>query len=242
MKVVFVGPTLFGLIQDEGIENFPGLLCRPPAAQGDIAKAVLDGASVIGLVDGRYEDIAAPWHKEILWAIQNGLTVLGGGSLGALRACECAPFGMIGVGKIFERYANEELVDDSDVAQLHGPAELGFLPLTEALVNVLATIDQARDCGDIDKRTADNLFDLARATFFKELTFETLSGRHAGGSSDAASLCETLLRNRVDLKREDALRLLEAMQALPDSRSVPKLTWKMAEPLIWTKFMQTLTA
>ena len=110
-------------------------------------RAVLDGATSIGLVDGRYEDQAAPWHKEILWAIQNGVTVLGGASLGALRAVECAPFGMIGVGEVFRRYASGELIDDSDIAQLHGPAELGSMPLTEAFVNIEATIRRAQSRG-----------------------------------------------------------------------------------------------
>ena len=48
------------------------------------------------------------------------MAVDGGGSLGALRAAECAHFGMIGVGEIFTRYMSGDLVDDCAVAQLHG--------------------------------------------------------------------------------------------------------------------------
>ena len=64
---------------------------------------------MIGLVDGRYEDIAAVWHKEILYAIEQGALVFGAASMGALRAAECADFGMIGVGAVFERYRSGEL-------------------------------------------------------------------------------------------------------------------------------------
>jgi hypothetical protein len=129
MKVLFVGPTLYGEIAGDRLDRAPELRCRGPARQGDIARAVLDGATAIGLVDGRYEDVAAPWHKEILFALRHGVAVLGGGSIGALRAVECAPFGMIGIGAIFEAYASGARVDDSDVAQLHAPAELDYAPL-----------------------------------------------------------------------------------------------------------------
>ena len=123
-----------------GYATRPLFVCRGPARQGDIARAALEGASAIGLVDGLYEDVAAPWHKEILFALAQGVTVLGGASIGALRAAECAAFGMIGVGDIFESYVSGARVDDSDVAQLHAPAELDYAPLTEALVNVEATL------------------------------------------------------------------------------------------------------
>ncbi len=150
MKILFVGPTLSGLVVDGRLAAHPDIVCRGPAAQGDIARAVVEGATVIGLVDGRYEDVAAPWHKEILWALSNGVTVLGAGSLGALRAAECAAYGMIGLGEICARYMRGELYDDADVAQLHGPEEVDHLPLTEALVNVEATLRRMRREGVID--------------------------------------------------------------------------------------------
>ena len=153
MKALFAGPSLYGDIVAGRIAAAPDVVCRGPAAQGDVAAAVLDGATAIGLVDGRYEDVAAPWHKEILFALSEGVAVYGGGSLGALRAAECAHFGMIGVGEIFARYMSGDLVDDSAVAQLHAPAELDYLPLTEALVNVEATIRRLAARGLIDRRS-----------------------------------------------------------------------------------------
>ena len=66
--------------------------------------AVSAGATVIGIVDGYFEYVAPVWHKEILYALSSGCTVLGAASMGALRACECAAFGMRGIGRIFEDY------------------------------------------------------------------------------------------------------------------------------------------
>jgi len=241
MKVLFVGPTLYKLVRDRTLDGCPEIERRPPAGQGDIARAVLDGATVIGLVDGRYEDVAAPWHKEILYAIQEGVTVLGAGSLGALRAAECAAFGMIGIGRTFQRYASGELVDDSDVAQLHGPDEIGSLPLTEAFVNVEATIDRAVATGELPIDEANRLKGFARGIFFKELCFETLATRYVQNSAGATELRLCLERNRVDAKRRDALELVEAMAALPARRRAQAPQWRLAMPAIWVAFISNLT-
>ena len=114
---------------------------RGPAAYGDVARAVIDGATAIGIVDGRFEDTRAVWHKEILFALSEGVAVAGAASMGALRAAECAAFGMIGIGDVYRRYVSGEFDDDGDVAQLHGPAELGFLALSEPLANIVATLE-----------------------------------------------------------------------------------------------------
>lgn len=242
MKVLFVGPTLHDLIEDGRLSFAPEIQCLPPAAQGDLARAVRDGATVIGLVDGRYEDVAAPWHKEILYAIEQGVAVLGAASLGALRAAECAPFGMIGVGAIFERYLQGDLVDDADVAQCHAPDELGNAPMTEALVNVEATIREAEGVGDLEAGEARSLLAVARGIFFKDLTFERLAVLRHGEAPAAKDLLERLMRNRVDLKRRDALALVAAMSALPDAIQPGTRSWRLAKPAIWRRFIDSLLA
>ena len=242
MKILFVGPTLFDLVFESRLEVAPDIVCRPPACQGDIVRATLEGANVIGLVDGRYEDVAAPWHKEILFALDQGATVLGAGSLGALRAAECAAFGMIGVGQNFRRYVSGELVDDADVAQLHAPNEFGCFPITEALVNVEATIEHANRVGDFTSDEAQALLVIARRTFFKELTFETLAEQFAQTPIAVEGALARLVRNRVDIKRADALDLVRAMSALPDGRDRNPRCWTMAEPKTWLTLLAQVTA
>jgi len=237
MKVVFAGPSLHGDIVDRRLAAAPEIVCRGPAAQGDLAAAVLDGATAIGLIDGRYEDVAAPWHKEILFALSEGVAVYGGGSLGALRAAECAPFGMIGVGEIFGRYVSGALIDDSAVAQLHAPAELGYLPLTEALVNVEATVDRLAARGLIDAALAGALRTAARGLFFKRLTYEAAVER-AGAPTETLDL---IAEHRVDLKRTDARALVAAIQAREDVRGA-KPDWELARPTAWRKQLELLAA
>jgi len=133
MIVIFIGPTGVGL-------NLTGLDVRPPAQQGDIAKAVLDGATTIILIDGYFTHTLSPWHKEILFAIRNGCRVIGAGSLGALRAVECAIYGAEPVGVIAGWYADGTCTDDSEVALAHGHYADGSKPLTVPLVNIRATV------------------------------------------------------------------------------------------------------
>ena len=75
------------------------------------------------------------------------MRVFGAASLGALRAAECAPFGMEGVGAIFERCRSGALEDDHELALAYAPRELDYAPLTEPLVNVRATLDAAVAAG-----------------------------------------------------------------------------------------------
>ena len=111
MRVLFVGPSLYGETPD-----LTGITIRPPAKQGDIARAALDGARAIGLVDGFFDAVAAPWHKEILFALGRGVTMLGSSSMGALRGGECAAFGMLPIGEIARAYYTGTLDDDAAVA------------------------------------------------------------------------------------------------------------------------------
>jgi hypothetical protein len=230
MKVLFVGPTLWRDVVAGRLAVAPDIVCRGPAGQGDLAAAALEGASAMGLIDGRYEDVAAPWHKEILFALSEGVAVFGGASLGALRAAECAHFGMIGVGAIYQRYANGELVDDSAVAQLHGPAELGHMPVTEALVNVEATIASLLRQRLIDPALAGALDAGARALFFKRLTYPAL----IASVGAPAALLDFIEEHRVDAKRDDALALAARLATAEDARQA-KPSWALSRPTMWRR-------
>ena len=59
----------------------------------------------IAIIDGYFERMAAVWHKEILVALEKGIAVWGAASMGALRAAELAPFGMVGVGAIYQAFS-----------------------------------------------------------------------------------------------------------------------------------------
>ncbi len=155
MKILFAGPTLYGTVTPGCRVAGTEIVCLPPAQQGDITRAVLQGATVIGLVDGRYEDVAAPWHKEILYALDQGVRMFGAASMGALRAAECAPFGMVAVGVVAERYISGETSPTMPTwRRSTALPELGCPPLSEALVNIDATVEAALRAGALSPAEA----------------------------------------------------------------------------------------
>ncbi|MEM7222023.1 MAG: TfuA-like protein [Pseudomonadota bacterium] len=204
--LVFVGPTL---TRDEVAEVLDAV-CLPPVAQGDLYRALERQPATIGIVDGYFHGVPSVWHKEILWAISQGVPVFGAASMGALRAAELAQFGMIGIGRIFEGYRDGILEDDDEVAVLHGPEELGFTALSEPLVNIRATLEKAQSEGLVGEETARSLLEMAKATYFPERSWEKLLAASAD-LPGAARLEAWLAEGRVDQKRLDALEMLAAM-------------------------------
>lgn len=231
MRVIFAGPTLSGTNQlpDAGYE------IRPPARQGDVFKAIEDGANVIGLIDGIYEQVPAIWHKEILFGLAGGAQIFGASSMGALRAAECAAYGMIGIGKIYHDYVSGALEDDAEVAQLHGPAELDFLPLSEPLVNVRATISQCLHRGYVTGAEHDRLIETAKATFFKDRTYKLLVQSCIPDESRAAEMLMVLRQNSINQKLLDAQLLINAVAAAPDRRLDAKLDWTFEATSFWNR-------
>ena len=137
--VVFTGPTLPPAEAREVLDA----LYLPPVSEGDLYRAALKSPRAIGIIDGYFENVPSVWHKEILHAMARGIRVFGSASMGALRAAELAAFGMVGVGATFEAYRDGILEDDDEVAVIHGPAELGFPMLFEAMVNIRRTLSDA---------------------------------------------------------------------------------------------------
>ncbi|KPH08499.1 antibiotic resistance protein [Rhizobium acidisoli] len=224
MKIIFAGPSLPDAVSLAG----EAVRVLPPAMQGDVLAQVEQGANVIGLIDGGFEYAAPVWHKEILHALSLGVAVLGAASMGALRAAECHPFGMIGIGRIFEGYRTGRLVDDAAVALMHAPSALGSKPLTIPLVNVNATLDAMDDSGLLAAGLRERLEDVANAIFFKRRTWRSIVEQCAGiAEPDRPQLLATLLSNSVDQKRIDALELLKAVQDARDIRSNADLPWKL---------------
>ena len=168
--VIFAGPTLPPSVRG----NFPAFEWRPPVRQGELYRAALGRPAAISIVDGYFEVTPTVWHKEILWAMAQGIHVFGAASIGALRAAELDSFGMRGIGRIYEDFRDGVLQDDDEVAVLHGPAELGYPSVTEALVNIRATLAAAVRDGIVAAGLADELTAIAKALFYKERTYRSM--------------------------------------------------------------------
>ncbi|MEO0369928.1 MAG: TfuA-like protein [Pseudomonadota bacterium] len=201
--ILFAGPT----ISAEDIRDLlPEAEIRPPARTGDIYRAAQDKPVAIGLIDGFFEGVPAVWHKEILWAMDQGIAVFGASSMGALRAAELHAFGMIGVGWIFEAYRDGRFKDDDEVALRHGPKEMSYMALSEPMANIRATLDQSVSEGVLDQAIASNLINRTKAMYFPDRSWDALL-THASeaGMGEAIDQFKTWLNtNKIDQKNRDA--------------------------------------
>jgi len=231
--IIFAGPSLPPSLAP----LFPALQWRQPLSQGDLFRAAMGRPAIIGVVDGYFERIATVWHKEILWAMAEGIHVYGAASIGALRAAELAAFGMQGVGVIYQQYQTSELLDDDDVALLHGPADLDYVEVTEAMVNVRATIERARQLAIIDSAVAQSLLKIAKSLFYKERTYERIlrGATECGLSPGALERFATWLPSgQINQKRLDALAMAEAMtEHLVRGVSPLRVSYRMAHTFAW---------
>ncbi|MFJ3880832.1 TfuA-like protein [Streptomyces sp. NPDC090077] len=115
---VFVGPTP---ARSEPQLAAPGVRVWPPARHGDLFDTAIRGGDTVVLIDGVYHQAPALRHKEILAAMGRGVGVVGAASIGALRAAELAPYGMLGVGHIYTAYVRGGIEGDDEVAVGQAP-------------------------------------------------------------------------------------------------------------------------
>lgn len=241
-SVVFLGPSL---PVQAAREILPDAVYLPPAQQGDIYRAVrsLD-PEVVGLVDGAFLAVPAVWHREILWALEQGVRVAGAASMGALRAAELADFGMVGVGKIFEAYSagryapfDDPFEDDDEVAIVHAPAELGGMPIVDAMVDLRETLAAAEAAGLLDRTARDALAGMMKAHHFSDRSFALLAeaARVTLDTARVGAFAAWLADNAISQKARDAAALLQAIACgLPEASQPPV---RMERALVWERFV-----
>jgi len=225
--VVFLGPTL----AHDDARDVLDAEYRGPAAHGDVLRAALRRPRAIGLVDGVFERVPAVWHKEILFALSEGVHVYGAASMGALRAAELDGFGMRGVGNVYRAYADGVLEDDDEVAVAHASAEHGFRALSDAMVDVRETLVAAVAAGVVHEGTVDLLLARVKSTFYAERALVTALDLE---DAEHERLRTWLPDGRVERKREDALELLRAIRHdLDDGLEPSRPTWTLQRTRYW---------
>ncbi|WP_114394031.1 TfuA-like protein [Oleisolibacter albus] len=233
--IIFLGPTL---PVSEARQVLPADY-RPPVSQGDVLRAVMDQPAAIGIIDGYFENVPAVWHKEILFALDRGIPVFGAASMGALRAAELHGFGMVGVGAIFSAFLDGRLEDDDEVAVTHGPAELGYPLLSEAMVNIRRTLSDAHAAGVLSTPLRRHLECLAKAMPYKMRGYGSLllRAKEAGvPGSELAGLRDWLPCGRADQKREDALDMLRTLGVEhPSGSQRPRPLFPFEHTVMWER-------
>jgi hypothetical protein len=189
---------------------------RPPVKRNDIKRIMRNPPDIIGIIDGVFFDSAAVAHREIIDAIKSGVIVVGGGSMGALRASELDSYGMIGVGKIYEMYRSGVLESDDEVAVTFDQDTMEALSVP--LVNIRATLGSAVESGLLEHEIADSILDIARKLFYPDRNYRNIVSecmkKGIVSDPDQGKVLDLLLEHEVDVKREDAVRVLEKIKGL----------------------------
>ncbi|HZF33171.1 MAG TPA: TfuA-like protein [Candidatus Angelobacter sp.] len=233
MICIFTGPTLPRAEAAKILEAE----YLPPAAIGDVYKAAQRRPWAIGIIDGFFESTPSVWHKEVLWAMARGIHVFGASSMGALRAAELAAFGMVGVGAIFEGYRDGTIEDDDEVAVVHGPPELGYVQLTEAMVNIRATVGKAIATDVVAPATGAALIEVAKSLYYKNRSYDRVladaSARRLPGD-ELIRLKAWLPKNQINQKRLDAIALLQAIKEAQAAAVAPEpASYVFEHTILW---------
>ncbi len=210
--VVFLGPSL-PLAEAKVILDAD---YRAPVRRGDLQH--LEGANVVGIIDGVFLQSCSVGHREILSLLNRKVKMIGGGSMGALRAAEMGHYGMIGVGRIFKMYASGEVQGDDEVALVFDPETME--PLSEPLVNLRSLLDAAWMADVIDSAQRAKILDEMRTIYyprrtipvFIEVVHRTLSGK------SVEEFDRFFAENYRDIKKEDAITVLKFIKSVYEMR------------------------
>ena len=237
--IIFTGPTLpVDLARNELQATY-----LPPAAQGDVYRAAHTMPAAIGIIDGVFDQVPSVWHKEILWAMAQGIHVFGSSSMGALRAAELAAFGMVGVGRIFHAYDSGAIEDDDEVAVTHASAEGGFRALSDAMVNIRETLRHAEAGGVISDKLRFALERIAKGLYYPHRSYARVFEQAAEAGlpqRELQAFREWLPGGKIDQKREDALEMLRVIKAAVQNGLPPKaVDYKLEHTTVWNSLIDS---
>lgn len=192
---IFLGPTL-ELSAARAVLDADYL---PPITRGNLARL---GAHIktVGIIDGEFYQSLAVSPKEVLPLLGRGIKVYGASSMGALRAAETYPFGMIGVGKIFEWYRDGVIDADDEVALTYDP--ITYRPTSVPLVNIRFCLRAAVFEGIIGQSTAGEIVRAVEEVYFPSRSYKLVTQL-------CPELEDFIRQRRPDQKRDDALQLLQ---------------------------------
>ena len=195
--IVYTGPSVS---HREAAEALPGADLRGPIRRWDLYRGREKGGSVFVILDGVFFQQDAVSPREILDVIADGGLVVGASSMGAMRAAECWPAGMIGVGTIYRLFRRGALTSDDEVAVIFSAEDERALSVP--LVNVRHAASRAVRQGWLERDLAHRLVRAAEETFYTERDWPALLARAGLPGSLEARLAA------CDLKRTDGLRAL----------------------------------
>ncbi len=240
---VYLGPSL----PRAEAESILQALYLDPIAMGDLYALVRTRAKPgdrVAIIDGFFEQVPAVWHKEILYAIEKGVTVYGASSMGALRAAEMHTFGMRGIGRIFEAYRDLVIEDDDEVAVAHATGEEGYRSLSTAMVSIRFGLGRLLETGRIDSAQHDALCAYAKSQHYNVRSWaDTYAYARSIGLADDVLEAIRDISDETDAKAHDAIALLRHLAELGDAPDeLSSLGFVLEQTGLWRDLVQSQEA
>jgi hypothetical protein len=217
---VFVGPT----ISRASIQSaHGGSGIHDPIKHGDLLRLNLSERDVVIIVDGLYHHHAPVRHKEILDCLSKGVSVIGAASMGALRAAELHPYGMVGIGKVFDMYRGGKIESDDEIAVAHS-MDPDWRVLTNALVDIRHVLNICLARREISPEAAEDILDMALALPYSQRSWGAVEAmsrtRHNGRTDEIRTVRRFVSRHpeRSSIKRIDALAAVKYAANIDDRR------------------------
>lgn len=208
--IIFLGPSLSA---DEASKILDADY-RPPIQRGDITAALQDNPNIIGIIDGVFHQQPAVSHREILNALKKGVTIVGGASMGALRASELDDFGMVGIGYVYNQYKNGFIESDDDVAIVINP--LNLEQLSDSLVSMEYNFKRMLDKGIITEEEFDRLFETAKSIFYPKRTYDLVFKNVDIDRAKVKEFEMFLDKEGIDIKRQDAIDVIKYIKNMTE--------------------------
>ena len=159
-----MGPSLSA---DTVQKIVPDAYVLPPVRRGDLYRDRMLGFSSFLILDGVFFNELAIAPREIIDVLDDGGYVMGASSMGAIRAAECWPAGMHGVGSIYRLYRRGGLKSDDEVALVFNE-EMPDLVLSVPLINVRYALSRAIRDEVLDRRSATRIESVAFELFYAD--------------------------------------------------------------------------
>jgi hypothetical protein len=196
--VVFLGPSAPA---SDILSILPDAIIRPPARRGDLYACRILRHEFFLVLDGAFGTVLSISPREVVDVTQDGAVVVGASSMGALRAADCSPAGVHGVGVIFRLFKDRVISAEDEVAVLYRE-DRPFPPLTEPLINMRIALRRATKKGLVGASEAEEIVSAAQSLHFTLRTWPSAfqkARRHLPS--------ETLdFLKAIDTKRADAVQ------------------------------------
>lgn len=206
----------------------PGANFSGPIARDNLLRDIDLGYQVVGIIDGLFYQALAVTAGEIMDAIRCGLKVYGSSSMGAMRAVELEPFGMIGCGKIVELIKETPIFRDDYLGQSISTEEFG--PKSVSWVDLHFELKRQIAAGKIKESDAKTLLTLYSEIHFARRNGEELKLALATLGADHTwnPRMDKLFQELKSQKHLDAIDLLQQIrQELAQTRTLNAQLWAL---------------